>query len=115
MRQDDPSKQAEVWTRLVTSLKEVIGTSKSESTGVTQIIQMQTEHNKNMMSLLDRVLQIQNEPPEPARTAIDDFDKIFTLVDKVRNWGGSGGGRRGAWDIGYDIAKDIGLPLLNTF
>lgn len=117
MKQDDPTKQAEVWAKLVGSLKDIIGTSKSDN-GISgiydKLIEMQGEHNKTVMSLLDRVFQMQQKPPEPPRTALDDFDKIFALLDKARGWGG-GGAKRNGWDIGYDIAKDIGLPFLQTF
>lgn len=116
MKQDDPTKQAEVWAKLVSSLKDIIGTSKSDN-GISgiydKLIEMQGEHNKTVMSLLDRVFQMQQKPAEPPRTALDDFDKVFALLDKARGWGGSGGKRTG-WDIGYDIARDIGLPVIQT-
>jgi hypothetical protein len=115
MRQDDPAKQVQIWSGLVGGLKEIIGTSKSD-TGISQVydklITMQQTNTNTVMSLIERVLQNQNQTQQ--RTALDDFDKVFALLDRARQWGGSGG-RRTGWDIGYDIARDIGLPIVQTF
>jgi hypothetical protein len=115
MRQDDPAKQVQMWSGLVSGLKEIIGTSKSD-TGISQVydklITMQQTNTNTVMSLIERVLQNQNQTQQ--RTALDDFDKVFALLDRARQWGGSGA-RRTGWDIGYDIARDIGLPIVQTF
>ena len=117
MKQDDPAKQVQMWSGLVAGLKDIIGTSKSD-TGISQIydrlITMQGNHNETVMKLLDRLFQHQNQNQQP-HTALDEFEKVFTLLDRAKQWGGGGGGRRSGWDIGYDIARDIGLPFIQTF
>ena len=115
MKQDDPAKQVQMWSGLVAGLKDIIGTSKSDN-GISQIydrlISMQAKHNETVMGLIDRVFQNQNQNQQ--RTPLDEFDKVFALLDRAKGWGG-GGGRRTGWDIGYDIAKDIGLPAIQSF
>lgn len=116
MKQDDPAKQVQMWSGLVAGLKDIIGTSKSDN-GIAQVydrlIAMQAKNQETVMTLIEKILAQRNEREAP-RTALDDFDKVFSLLDKARQWGGSGGKRNG-WDIGYDIAKDIGLPAIQTF
>ena len=119
MKQDDPAKQVQMWSGLVAGLKDIIGTSKSD-TGISQIydrlITMQGNHNETIMKLLDRLFQHQNQNQnQQPHTALDEFEKLFTLLDRAKQWGGGGGGRRSGWDIGYDIARDIGLPFIQTF
>lgn len=117
MKQDDPAKQVQMWSGLVAGLKDIIGTSKSDN-GIAQVydrlIAMQAKNQETVMTLIEKILAQRNEREQP-RTALDDFDKVFSLLDKARQWGGAGSSRRTGWDIGYDIAKDIGLPAIQTF
>lgn len=117
MKQDDPSKQVQMLSSLLTALKEIVGTSKSDgnSTLYDRIIQMQAEHNKTVLQLIERISQ--NNRPEANPEGTDEFDrlsKVLEFAEKLSAMRGGGGGHRNGWDIGLDYAKELGLPLMQT-
>lgn len=115
MRQDDPSKQVQMLSSLLTALKEIVGTSKSDGNGALydKIITMQSEHNKTVLQLIERITQANRKEENPE--APDEFDRlsrVLEFAEKLSAMRGGGGGHRNGWDIGLDYAKELGLPLV---
>lgn len=116
MKQDDPTKQVAMMTSLLSSLKEVVGTSKgSDSTALyDRIITMQAEHNKTVLQLIERITTQHNRPhdPEAADNDLDRIDKLFSIVERFRGMGAGAGGPRSGWDIGLDYLRELAVPGL---
>jgi hypothetical protein len=116
MRQDDPSKQVQMLSGMLTALKEIVGTSKNNEGGSAlydRIIQMQSEHNKTVLQLIERIAGRTREPNEPGNDEFDRLDKVLGFAEKLAAMRG-GGGRRTGWDVGLDYAKELGVPILQT-
>jgi hypothetical protein len=119
MKQDDPAKQMQVVTGLLTAFQQIMGTSKPDSSiaGVyDKLIQMQIEQRKAdaeqrknefewiKLLLVDR---------EKNTNQFAQFRDVFGFAREIMQASG-GAGRRSGWDVAYDVGRDIGLPLIQT-
>lgn len=109
---DDPSKQLQVMTGWLNVLKEM--RSDNSASGVyDKFLAMQSDNNKTMFALMERVFQNQKPPQSDMTAGFTQFREVFAFARDLMD-SGPRAGRRTGWDIGYDIAKDIGLPALQT-
>lgn len=110
MKQNDPNKQTESMVKLISAIQAMYGQNKAaDTTNVyAPFIQMLSEQNKTLVSLIEKVGK-QRETEPPPHDDLDRLDKILNIAERLR-----GGGRRGPWDIGLDYAREVGVPLITT-
>lgn len=119
MRQNDPSKQVAATASLVQNVKEMMDSGKSDS-GIAKIhellITMQSEQRKldaeqrkHDMEMFKMMLEANKPAPD---TDVDKLTKMYTLAQQI--FGDRPTSRRTGWDIGYDIARDVALPAINS-
>lgn len=125
MRQDDPAKQMQVVTGLLTAFQQIMGTSKPDS-GIASVydklIQMQieqrkadSEQRKNEFEWIKLLLEnrANNNQHGTVADQFNQFREVFGFARELIQSNGSGG-RRSGWDVAYDVGRDIGLPLIQT-
>lgn len=119
MRQNDPSKQVAATASLVQNVKEMMDSGKSDS-GIAKIhellITMQAEQRKldaeqrkHDMEMFKMMLEANKPAPD---TDVDKLTKMYSLAQQI--FGDHPTSRRTGWDIGYDIARDVALPAINS-
>ena len=117
MKQDDPSKQVQMLSGLLTALKEIVGTSKDSKTSdinFAQVFQMQAEQRKTDLEYIKLVLESRKEPNPEGAGQFAQFQQMFNFAKDVMDLGRGGGGQRSGWDVGLDYAKELGVPILQT-
>ena len=119
MRQNDPSKQVAATASLVQNVKEMMDSGKSDS-GVTKIYELvlamqsdqrklDAEQRKQDMEMFKMMLEANKPAPD---TDVEKISKIYSLAQQI--FGDRPNGRRTGWDIGYDLARDVALPAINS-
>jgi hypothetical protein len=118
MKQDNPTAQVQMLSGLLTALKEIVGSSKpADASGLyDRIITMQSEHNRTVLQLIERITTKREDTENTDE--FDRLDKVLGFAQRLSEMKGGGGRRSSPWELGLDYAKELlvpGLQTLNNF